>query len=80
MSLPRKPLSTIRIALILLLIVVLPSAMVWAGCKSDCRDTYESEIESCKLLHDGPDDADDLQLCIQVAKDDYDSCVEECDN
>ncbi len=51
-----------------------------AGCKSDCRDEYDSAVESCKLLHDNPDDADDLQSCIQSAKDDYDTCIEECDD
>lgn len=55
------------------------AAMVWAGCKSDCREAYESAVDSCKVLYDQPDDADDLQQCIQSAKDDYDSCIEECD-
>ncbi len=49
-----------------------------AGCKSDCRDEYDSAVESCKLLHGNPGDADDLQSCIQSAKDDYDTCIEEC--
>ncbi len=31
-----------------------------AGCKSDCRDEYDLAVESCKLLHDNPDDADEL--------------------
>lgn len=63
-----------------LLTVVLPAGIIWAGCKSDCRDEYESEVDSCKMLYDDPDDADDLQLCIQNARDDYDSCIEECDD
>ena len=62
------------------ILLTMSSAMIWAGCKSDCRDEYDSEVESCKALHDEPDDADDLQMCIQAAKDNYDSCIEECDN
>jgi hypothetical protein len=56
------------------------AAIVWAGCKSDCQDEYQSDVETCHLLNDDPDDSDDLALCIQSAKDDYESCVEECDN
>ena len=49
-----------------------------AGCISDCRDEYESEVESCKLLWDDPDDYDMLERCIEDAKEEYESCVEEC--
>ncbi len=42
-----------------------------AGCKSDCRDDYESEIDSCHELYGDADDADDLQRCVQDAKDDF---------
>lgn len=55
-------------------------AMVWAGCKSDCRDEYDSEIESCKSQYDDPEDADELRQCIQNAKDEYESCIDECDS
>jgi hypothetical protein len=30
------------------------------------------------MLYDDPDEADELQQCIQDAKDEYQSCVEEC--
>lgn len=50
------------------------------GCKSDCKDTYESDVEACHSTYDDPDDADDLKQCIEDAKDAYDSCIEECDN
>jgi hypothetical protein len=56
------------------------SAMIWAGCKSDCRDEYDSEIESCKSQYDDPDDVDDLRQCIQNATDEYESCIEECNS
>jgi hypothetical protein len=69
----------LRFCATVLLCIAFPASLIWAGCKSDCRDDYESEVESCKLMHDSPDDADDLTMCIQSAKDDYDSCVEECD-
>ena len=53
---------------------------VWAGCKSDCRDEYDSAIESCKSQYDEPDDADTLMSCIDDAKDEYESCIEGCHN
>ena len=56
------------------------AAMVWAGFKSDCRDEYDSEIESCKLQYDDPDDVDELRQCIQNATDEYESCIEECNS
>jgi len=45
---------------------------------SDCREEFESEIQSCHVTYDDPDDADDLMLCIQNAKDEYEDCIEEC--
>jgi hypothetical protein len=51
-----------------------------AGCKSDCQDTYQSAIEDCHLLHDTADEADDLKMCIDDAKDEFDNCKEECDS
>jgi hypothetical protein len=53
---------------------------VWAGCKSDCGDEYDSAIESCKSQYDEPDDADTLMSCIDDAKDEYESCIEECND
>ena len=71
---------TIKRLLLLLTLYTASAAMIWAGCKSDCRDEYQSEIESCHLLYDDPDDADDLQICVQDAKDQYNDCIEECNN
>jgi hypothetical protein len=56
------------------------TALIWAGSVSDCRDDFDSEVASCRSLYDEPDDADDLQQCIQDAQDEYQSCVEECTN
>ena len=51
-----------------------------AGCKSDCEDEYSSEKESCMFLHDEPDEADYLRMCIDNAKSEYDDCIGECDS
>ncbi len=51
-----------------------------AGCKSDCEDDYESAREDCNLLHDDPDDADWLQMCLQDAASEYEDCIDECDS
>ena len=56
------------------------SALTWAGCKSDCRDDYDSEIESCKSQYDDPDEVDELRQCIQTATDEYEACIDECNN
>ena len=59
----------------------LANVPAWAGGISDCQSEYESEIERCKLLHgDDPDEAEDLQSCIENAKDEYESCQEECES
>lgn len=70
-----------RIFLTLLLtgtLSVTTAVPVTAGCVSDCRDDYESEIERCKVLYDDPDDADDLQTCIGNARSECEDCVDEC--
>jgi hypothetical protein len=69
---------TIKRSALPLVLLAASSALVWAGCISDCKDNYDSEVESCKLMYDDPDEAEDLQQCIQNAKDEYQSCVEEC--
>ncbi len=71
---------TIKRLLLPAALLAMSSAMIWAGCKSDCRDEYDSEVESCHQRYDDPDDADELRQCIQNAKDDYEACIEECDN
>jgi hypothetical protein len=69
---------TIKRLILLLLSLFASSVLVWAGCVSDCKDDYDSALESCKSMYDDPDDADDLEQCIQSAKDEYQSCVEDC--
>ena len=77
MNITFKQVTIRRFALPLILLAA-SSVMVWAGCISDCKDEYDSEVESCKLMHEDPDEADDLQLCIESARDEYQSCIEEC--
>jgi hypothetical protein len=70
----------IIVVLILVLILFGFSLRSIAGCKSDCQDEYESEVESCKEQYDDPDDADMLKMCIDNAKSEYESCIDECEN
>jgi hypothetical protein len=51
-----------------------------AGCKSDCQQEYESEVESCQDQYDDPGDAGELTICIEHAKSEYQSCIDECEN
>jgi len=51
-----------------------------AGCKSDCREQYESEVEVCKDQYDDPGDADELKVCLEHAESEYGSCIDECEN
>jgi hypothetical protein len=57
---------------------VVLSFPVPAGCMSDCKEKYQSDVEDCHMLHEDPDDADDLRMCIDDAKSEYDDCVHEC--
>ena len=69
-----------RFCLVLLLAALLLPGFSMGGCKSDCRDEYESERDHCLLMYDDPDDADDLQACIENAKSTYEDCIEECES
>ena len=62
------------------ILVLLCASPVWADCKSDCQTEYESEITSCKAQYDDPEDADDLQSCLDNAKTEYGSCVNDCED
>jgi len=70
----------IVVAFVFVLIIFGFSLRSIAGCKSDCRGEYESEVESCKDQYDDPGDADTLRMCIDNAKSDYQSCIGECEN
>jgi hypothetical protein len=62
-----------------MVVLLLCAPIAWAGCKSDCQDEYESEVQSCREQHDDPDEADMLQMCIENAKSEYQSCINECE-
>jgi hypothetical protein len=66
------------ISLVIVVLLCMPNA--WAGCKADCQDDYQSEVESCKANNDDPDDADDLKICLDNAKGEYEACVNECED
>ena len=51
-----------------------------AGCKSDCREAYDTAVESCKEMYDDPNDAGMLTTCVDDAKIEYESCIHECEN
>jgi hypothetical protein len=70
----------IIVAFVLVLIAFGFSHRSMAGCKWDCRDEYGSEVESCKEMCDDPGDADMLRMCIDDAKSQYQSCIDECEN
>jgi hypothetical protein len=57
---------------------VVISFPVPAGCMSDCKDKYQSDVEDCHHRYDSPDESDDLRRCIDDAKSEYDDCAEEC--
>jgi hypothetical protein len=60
------------------LAMVLPNAAI-AGCGEECDAGYSSEIDDCRSRYgDDPGDADDLASCIQEARDDYRSCLDDC--
>jgi hypothetical protein len=42
-----------------------------------CRGEYKSEVDSCKSIHDNPEQFGDLRMCIDKAKDEYDRCIKE---
>ena len=69
-----------KLLMILAMIILISASPAWAGCKSDCQDDYQSEVESCRANYDDPDDADELQICMDNAKSEYDSCVNDCED
>jgi len=66
-----------RTLLMVALLLATPRFVV-AGCASDCRDDFDSEVQSCNVSWDDPDEADDLSSCIDDAHSGYEDCIEEC--
>jgi len=69
-----------RLLISLAVVIFLCAPYAWAGCESDCQNEYESEVDSCKKIYDDPDDADELLICINDAKSEYESCMNECED
>ena len=36
--------------MILAMVILISASPTWGGCKSDCKDDYESEVESCRAI------------------------------
>jgi hypothetical protein len=64
----------------LLMVSVLFPRFSMAGCKSDCRDQYDSARDDCVATYDDPEEADDLQMCLEEARSTYEECIQECDS
>ena len=60
--------------------LVFVSGMVFAACKSDCRDNYDEARDQCTRTYADADDADALKQCIDDAKAEYENCIEECES
>ncbi len=73
------PKRWIIVAMFSVLIIFGFSLQSIAGCKSDCRETYESEVEACKGAYADPGEAGELQTCIDEATSQYQSCIDECE-
>jgi hypothetical protein len=66
-------------ALIVATLAMAPPSAAIAGCGEECDARYSSEIDDCRSQYgDDPADADDLASCIQDARDDYRSCLDDC--
>jgi hypothetical protein len=64
---------------ILVALGTLAPGTVQAACGEECDSAYSSDIDDCRLKYgDDPADADDLANCIQEARDDYRSCLDDC--
>ena len=66
------------ISLTIVLLLYLPNT--WADCKSDCQNEYEWAVKSCKEQYADPEDAAELQACIDSANEAYGSCLDECED
>ena len=67
-------------AMVILLCGLLWGPRAWAGCRSDCQEDYNSEVNSCREQFNDPDDADDLKVCLDNALSEYNTCFNECED
>ena len=68
------------IGLFCLVFVLISTMEAVAGCKSDCKDEYESAVQDCSLMHSDADSHDELLSCIEDARDELENCKDECDS
>ena len=47
-------------------------------CNQQCDAGYSADVDDCRFQFNTPADADDLTDCIQQARDDYRSCLDDC--
>jgi hypothetical protein len=70
--------SLIVFVFVALILTLLGPTTALPACGEDCDSTYQSDVDSCHVQFSDPEDADDLANCIQNARDDYRTCVEDC--
>jgi hypothetical protein len=67
------------VAVIMVAVGALPLRTAHATCGEECDGQYSSAIDDCRSQYgDDPADADDLTNCVQQARDDYRSCLDDC--
>jgi hypothetical protein len=72
--------KTLIVVFVFVALILTPAGLnkAVAACGEACDTAYQSDVASCHTQFSDPDDADDLANCIQEARDDYRSCVEDC--
>lgn len=53
------------------------AAVAHAECSRECADDYRSDVNFCQTVT-GDDPADYGPSCVQNARDDYSTCVNDC--
>jgi hypothetical protein len=70
---------SVLVGYILVVLGSLVPGTAHATCGAECDSQYSSAIDDCRSQYgDDPADADDLTNCIQEARDDYRSCLDDC--
>ena len=73
--------SRFMVVICLIALLSAPLRLAKAACGEDCDTEYQSDVDTCHISYgDDPADAGDLALCIDNARGDYRSCVENCAN
>jgi hypothetical protein len=64
---------------VLLAWAIIPPNAANATCGEECDQQYSSDVDDCHSNYgDDPADAEDLASCIQDARDNYGSCLDDC--